>query len=296
MTGREAPRSVPGVTPVLRRRLQRFYGVVTRVSPRLAGRLALTLFLTPPRRRLETVDAPVFARARRSQVAVGGRTVRIFEWGDPSHDAILLLHGWGSHAARFGGFVTPLLGAGFRVVGFDAPAHGESAGRRSDLRQFRESLADVIGARGPVRGIVAHSLGGAAAVWLCAEAPPDALRALVCVGMPRDSGYMMESFALVIGLRDDARRYLREHFVAKFGDPPEAFSTHALAPRVTLPTLVVHDRDDDVAPLEHAQGFAAALPDGTLHVTHGLNHSGPLRDPATIGTIVAFLRAKATAG
>jgi pimeloyl-ACP methyl ester carboxylesterase len=107
--------------------------------------------------------------------------------------------------------------------------------------------------------------------------------------MPRDVGYMMESFMLVLDLRADVRAQLRRQFVARFGTTPESFSAHALAARLRLPTMVVHDEDDDVAPLEHARLFATGLGDGRLSITRGLNHSGPLRDATTIANIVAFI-------
>ena len=289
---RGAPRTVPGVTPRMRVRLQRLFAAATRVSPRLAARLALELFVLPPRRAMDAVDAPVVARAARPPLRLGRRRLHVLEWrpsgAPPDAPAVLLLHGWGSHAARFGHFVDPLLARGFRVIGIDAPAHGESAGRRSDLGQFRAALAAALARFAPVECIVAHSLGACAAVWQMADAPHPDVRALVLIGMPRDVGYVMESFELVLGLRPEVRAALRRQFGERFGAAPEAFSAHALADRLQVPTLVVHDEDDDVAPLEHARQFAGALGRGRLRATRGLNHSGPLRDAASIDVIAAF--------
>jgi pimeloyl-ACP methyl ester carboxylesterase len=278
----------------VRRRLRRFFEWATRLSPRLAARLALELFLRPPRRRMDAEDAPVVARATRRSLALGRGRIHALEWS-PEPDsaaplpAVLLLHGWGSHAARFGSFVEPMLAAGWRVIALDAPAHGESTGRRSDLGQFRDALGATLDELAPVRAIVAHSLGAAAAVWLLADEPHRDVRSLVVVGMPRDVGYMMESFMLVIDLREDVRELVRRRFVARFGTAPEGFSAHALAARLRVPTMVVHDEDDDVAPLEHATRFAGDLGRGRLSITRGLNHSGPLRDATTIANIVAFV-------
>jgi pimeloyl-ACP methyl ester carboxylesterase len=108
--------------------------------------------------------------------------------------------------------------------------------------------------------------------------------------MPRDVGYMLDSFCLVLDLGKDVQAGLRREFVRRFGATPEEFSPHALAARLHVPTLVVHDADDDVAPIEHAQQFVAGLGSGRLNITTGLNHSGPLRDPETIANIVAFVR------
>ncbi len=290
-----APRTIPGVTPQLRLRLRRFFGFATRLSPRLAARLALEMFLRPPRRRMDAQDVPVVARATRRSLTLGRGRVQAFEWSPPGataldpRPAVLLLHGWGSHAARFGSFVEPMLAVGWRVIAIDAPAHGESTGRRSDLAQFRGALAAALDELRPVQSIVAHSLGAAAAVWLLAEEPHRDVRSLVVVGMPRDIGYMMESFMLILDLREDVCAQVRRQFVERFGTAPEDFSAHALAERLHLPTMVVHDEDDDVAPLEHAHAFATGLGRGRLSITRGLNHSGPLRDATTIANIVAFI-------
>jgi pimeloyl-ACP methyl ester carboxylesterase len=281
------------------------FAFATRLSPAVAARLALELFLTPPRRKLDAVDVPVVARATRRALAAGRGRIAALEWppaaaaatapGSPAERAptVLLLHGWGSHAARFGHFVDPLTDDGFRVVGLDAPAHGDSTGRRCDLSQFRAALRVALTEFAPVTGIVAHSMGASAAVWQLADEPHPDVRALVVIGMPRDVAYMMESFALVLDLRADVAARLRALFAQRFGAPPEHFSAHALAERLAVPTLVVHDRDDDVAPAEHARAFAARLRHSHFRETLGLNHSGALRDAPTIDEIVAFLRRSA---
>lgn len=291
-----APRTIPGVTPELRARLRRLFAFTTRLSPLLAAKFALELFLTPPRRKLDAVDVPVVARARRRKLAVERGSVAALEWSPqtpaPAAPTVLLLHGWGSHAARFGDFVAPLTAAGYRVVGIDAPAHGDSTGRRSDLGQFRSALRVALAEFAPVTGIVAHSMGANAAVWQLADEPHPDVRALVVIGMPRDAGYMLESFALVLDLRADVARRLREQFTRRFGATPEQFSSHELAARLAVPTLVVHDSDDDVAPADHAREFAARLRQSHFRETRGLNHSGALRHADTIDEIVAFLRAQ----
>ncbi len=81
-------------------------------------------------------------------------------WG--SGPTVVLVHGWGSRASRLGALAVALVEAGFRVVAFDAPAHGESTGRFASLPEFARALVDVAEAAGPIHGLVGHSLGGAA--------------------------------------------------------------------------------------------------------------------------------------
>lgn len=296
MTGRAPPRNVPGLTPQLRVRLQRFFALATRVSPALAGRLALQLFITPPRRRIERQDIATLAQALRRPLRNDDLKARAFEWqaGSAPQPApgVLLLHGWGSHAPRFGSFVAPLRAAGFRAIGLDAPAHGESPGRTSDLPRFRLVLEAALQQFAPIRSVVAHSLGASATVWAVAERGRLGLESIVLIGMPRDIAYVMESFELLLGLRADVRAHLRRAFIARFGVAASRFSAHELASRLNLPVLVVHDEDDDVAPFDHALGFAERLAHGKVHATRGLQHSGALRDQATIARIVEFIAAQ----
>src|SRR5687767_14343915 len=161
-------RVVPGVSPKLQRRLRRFFALVQWVSVPLAGRLAFRLFLTPTRRKIEPGDAPIVAQAARATLRCGAETFTAWRWGEEG-PVVVLLHGWGSHAARFADFVGPLRAAGFSVIGIDAPAHGASPGRFSDLPRFRDSLAEVLRAHEPIHAVIGHSLGGGAVLTVLAE-------------------------------------------------------------------------------------------------------------------------------
>lgn len=289
----EVPRTIPGVTPAIRRRLQRLYRAATWIDPRLAARLALALFVTPGRGWLQESDARALGEARTSRLRFGAGHVQVYEWGR-GEQAVLLLHGWSSQVARLSSFVAPLTGAGFRVVGFDAPGHGGSSGWRADLVLIQHALHVVLERCGPVQGIVAHSLGARAALRLLAARPRADVRALALLSMPPDVRHMLEQFKLVLDLRDDVAALLEAQFVRQFGRP-ERHRPEAHARPLALPTLVVHDRHDDVAPLAHALALAQQLPRSELLVTDSLNHCGPLRDAATIGRVVGFLRCRCDA-
>ncbi len=282
-------RVVPGVSPRMQRRLRRFFAVVQFVSPSLAARLALRLFVTPPRRRLDPEDAPVVAQATRLSLRAGGDEFTIWRW-EGSGPTVVLLHGWGSHAARFGSFIAPLRAAGFSVIGIDAPAHGDSPGKYSDLPRFRDSLAEVLKAHDPIHAVIGHSLGGGAVLTVLAETEDYHPKKICLFGVPSDMDYILESFAMMLGLKMPALTKLRARFAERFGRPAQAISVAAAAPRVRIPVLVVHDEEDNVAPFTQGAALAAAIPGATLCRTNGLGHSGALRDRATIARVVEFLR------
>ena len=284
-------RVVPGVSPALQRRLRKFFAVLQWLSVSLAGRLAFRLFLTPQRRSIDAEDLPIVAQARKVRLRSGNDEFIVWQWGDRG-PCVVLLHGWGSHAARFGSFIAPLRAAGFSVIGIDAPAHGSSPGRLSDLPRFRDSLAAVLRAHAPVHAVVGHSLGGGAVLTVLAEITGHHPQKICLFGVPSDMDYILESFAMMLGLGDAARANLRERFTAHFGRPAAEISVAAAAPSVRIPVLVVHDEDDNVAPFAQGAALASAIPQATLWRTQGLGHSGALRDADTIERVVEFLRAE----
>jgi pimeloyl-ACP methyl ester carboxylesterase len=283
-------RVVPGVSPGLQRRLQRFFAFLQRISPTLAGWVALRMFLTPARRRVEAGDAPVLAEARKRHLRAGEHHFVAWQWGDQA-PWVVLLHGWGSHAARFGNFIAPLRAAGFSVIGIDAPAHGHSPGSQSDLLKFRDCLAEVLRTHSPVHAVVGHSLGGGALLTVLAETREHHPGKICLFGVPSDMDYILESFAMMLSLRDPARNSLRRQFEKRFGRSAKDISVLAAAPSVRMPVMVVHDDDDKVAPIAQGLAIAATLPGAVLIRTQGFGHSGALRDPATIARVVEFLRA-----
>src|SRR5881394_4412043 len=129
--------------------------------PELAGAWAERLFLTPPRTgggaaALDLIDA------RASFVEHHGRQIATWRWGENAAPAVILAHGWGGHAAQMRAFVFPLLGAGFRVIAYDQPAHGVSEGKLTGLPDFADLLTDLSWHHGGARAFIGHSLGAAA--------------------------------------------------------------------------------------------------------------------------------------
>ena len=281
-------RVVPGVSPALQRRLRRFFVFLQRLSPSLAGWVALRMFLTPARRRVEPGDAPIVAQARRRHLRAGLHHFVAWQWGD-SAPWVVVLHGWGSHAARFANFIEPLRSAGFSVIGIDAPAHGASPGRQSDLLRFRDCLAEVLRTHSPVHAVIGHSLGGGALLTVLAETNEHHPNKICLFGVPNDMDYVLESFAMMLALKPAAKANLDQRFQKRFGRTAKDISVLAAAPHVRVPVLVVHDDDDNVAPIAQGLKVAAALPGATLLRTQGFGHSGALRDPTTIECVVRFL-------
>ncbi|MFW5716721.1 MAG: hypothetical protein ACOC0E_04665, partial [Spirochaetota bacterium] len=79
------------------------------------------LFCTPPTTSLTGFDQKVLSGAKRSVVPFEDQQLSCYSWGEGK--TVLLVHGWGSRASHMALLGRSLARAGFRAIGFDAPAH-----------------------------------------------------------------------------------------------------------------------------------------------------------------------------
>ncbi len=283
-------RTIPGLSPALRGRLRRLFRFVSALSPALAARLAMRLFLTPIARPVAAAEARFLATARSLRLTTPLGRLQVYEWPGPAAaPAVLVVHGWISHAARMAEVIRALRGRGLRVVAFDAPAHGRSSGAQADLPAFRQAIDAVTAACGPFHGVLAHSFGAlTTTAWLSEQAPAQ-IRAVVLVGMMNNVGYVFESFAQAMALNPRVIAGFRALFRRRYGGEPETFSSDRLVAALRLPILVVHGGIDELVPVGHASQISSQLRDGRLLLVGHLGHSAPLRDPDTVAQIADFL-------
>lgn len=258
------------------------------LSSGIAAREALRLYQQPQRRKMDDSDVRMLELAKITNIESNNNMLRVLQWGTRG-PVVLLVHGWGSHAPRYANFVEEILERNWRALAFDAPGHGLSSGRQVGIADFRRAIDTVIAAYGPVDAVVAHSFGALAAASLLAEPAGAKLRAAVLVSMPKDAGYILDSFLIALDLDEPTAERVRERFAKQQGQSAASISVAPLAPRIRCPVLLVHDRNDGIVPFAHAEEIAALLPEGRLLLTQGMGHSALLRDASTIGAAIGFL-------
>jgi pimeloyl-ACP methyl ester carboxylesterase len=264
------------------------FALAGRLSPRLASRAAFEL-LTRPRGRNPPqpweLEPPSTALAPEPLRLPGG--IHALSWGGPG-PLVLAVHGWRGRPTQFRRIAEALVPAGLRVVALDAPGHGASPGRRATPRLVADSMLEAAAALGRVRAVVGHSLGGAAAA-IAVEFGLEVPR-LVLLGAPSRPSPMIAGFADRIGLPPRARRALDARFDAHAGRPVAQLDVVALALPPGVAALVVHDRDDEVIPVEEAQRLEAAWPSARFLYTNGLGHRGILADAEVVRVVADFIR------
>ncbi len=194
--------------------------------------------------------------------------------------------------------------AGFNVLMLDLRANGESEGERvtlgyREVRDVRAALSWLESRGFGPPNVVLHgwSMGGATVVR---AAPGSGVAAVV-----EEAGYA------------DLPPLLRERLPEASGLPaffnpgiflmgkvfldidPWAVRPKEDAQRLSeegVPFMIIHSRDDEVIPFEHAESFAAAYPDAVFWELKGYDHVAAYTHPEYRERLVNFLDEAATSG
>lgn len=252
--------------------------------PTVASLLAARLWGTPPRAPVRLEQRQWLERAERLKVNAGGSTVAAYAWGDGP--TVLLVHGWGGHAGQLTGFVEGLVGAGRRVVAFDAPSHGETRGGTPSIPGFAEVAHAIAAREGGVETVIAHSFGAAAMAFALSRGL-ETSRA-VFLAPPATMSGAAERFAQMVALHPRALDQMRKRIEQRLSISWEQLEVMSNAHRMRSRLLVIHDEGDREVPLADGEAIAAAWPAATLITTAGLGHHRLVRDPEVVRRAVEF--------
>ena len=258
-------------------------------APGVAAGLFEKALLTPDK--VRRCDQPLPGSESASfRIPYGNGWLAAWSWGDGP--TVLLLHGWGSGAASLGVFVGPLLERGFRVVAFDAPAHGQSDGTRTNMVDYAGAVLQVGRAVGPLHGVVAHSFGAPAAALATRHGlQPERM---VMMAPPQNIIDLSMEVGELLGFPRHVCELMGQRLAERLRIDWEELATDRLVEGLEAPLLVVHDRDDRTVPWTHGATIAEAARDGELLSTEGLGHSDIKTDPDVQRHVLDFVTGKAS--
>jgi len=259
--------------------------LLSRIAPPLAVRLASRLFSIPRRAQVRAYEEEVLERADRFSHDFEGQRLRGYAWGDGP--VVFFLHGWGSRGSRFALFVDPLVRAGFRVITWDAPAHGDSQGRTTNAPTIARAFRSVADSTGPLHAIVAHSLGS----WVAALSLQNGVDAdrVAFIAPPGDLHFFSRNFIAALGFSAPIHAGMEALFERRTGIPWQRLTVQGLSEGQTAPLIVIHDRHDATVPLDQARLLTEGWPGASLLETSGLGHRAIMKDPEVIEAVVRFL-------
>ncbi len=247
-------------------------------------------FFSPARYEVKPPDREVLEWGNNYRLPFEGGELAVTTWGSQG-PAVLLMHGWGGARAQMTGLVDPLLFAGYRVVAYDHPAHGESDGKLTNLLEIAPTLDLIAKQEGNFDAILAHSFGTLIASYALVHRnfpPPSRLVYFGAFNRLMDS---LPRFQSLANLPDEIMDGLRDMLYENFGkEVLDSIVNETLTPQLDIPALMFHDSADNVTPIEDSRAIAQAWKSAQLIETEGLGHRGALQSDAIHEQVVKFLK------
>jgi pimeloyl-ACP methyl ester carboxylesterase len=282
----------------------RSFRTVVPQDPQLWGEFAFQRFCTPATSRYRSADHEVLVERARfhlrnaSAVRVAARgcdlQAYVFEpegaWNGAS---VLLVHGWTSEASFMTAFAEHFRKRGFRVVLFDFPAHGRSLPERASLIDCAHAVRHVAETLGPIEFVLAHSLGGMAALLAGGGGPPMPracpFLGFVLVAMPNHFSVVTRTFGQDEGLSPEAQQAYEQRLEAIAQRRIADFTGINLLREAGRPALILHSRDDADVAFADAQEIAAACAGAELMAFDDMGHRKILYAPPAVRAATAYV-------
>ncbi|MGL4611941.1 MAG: alpha/beta hydrolase [Trueperaceae bacterium] len=270
----------------LRRIMRRsVFKTISYVDPQRAAQLASRIFSTPRSRPFTEEDKCILAKGQVLSLK-SGLTATV--WGDKKEETVLLIHGWQRHRASLGKFIEPLVEQGRRVVAVDAPAHGDSPGKKTNPLEYAKAILTVGKELGKLDGIIAHSMGGGATLIALSQGLQ--AKRIVLLASAANWEYQMRFFATYLGLSERAASRLVKVLEAQAQIDVDKLDSAYVCKGLQQNALLFHDPEDLRVPYKDSVAIAEQLPHAQLVTVRGLGHGGILKDEDVIRRSVTFLK------
>lgn len=257
-------------------------------SPNLATLFAAKLFTSPIKHKIPKREWEMDAKSTQKWIEIQkiNKKVMLYQYGT-SDKKILLVHGWSGRGTQLYKIADELLKAGYSTISFDAPAHGKSPGKTTIMADFVETILEINQQFGPFEAAVGHSLGGMSLLNSVKKGLE--IHNLVIIGSGDIVQDILDDFVAKLKLKPNIGSRLRIHFEKKYRLEMDSFSGYKSAMEISIPVLVIHDKNDAEVPVSAAIHVHKHLKNGKLYLTEGLGHRKILGNPEVIEKVVRFI-------
>lgn len=262
------------------------------ISERLSGWYFERIFFTPFRFKTPEKELEAELTAQEFQVLIPGKKIQCYQWGHEAKPYVLVVHGWAGRATQFRRFIAPFNKAGYRVIGFDGPAHGKSEGKRTTIAEFDEVMKQLSAIKGNPEGIIAHSFGGGASLYAISKGLP--VTKLINIASPTMADRIIQSYLRAIGGSWKTGENFKALIRQKHGKSFEEFTALHLIKQVPqdLKLMLVHDEGDKEVDISQVYELIKVFPSARFLATKGLGHNRILKDDRVIAECVDFITGK----
>ncbi len=239
--------------------------------PKKAVNKAYILFCTPRKGKILPEQEEFLEDAEDAIVHVGDTQIQTYRWASLG-ETVLMVHGWESNAHRWKALIQKLHKKGFNVIAFDAPAHGNSSGKILNVPLYTTCLQKMVELYRP-NHIMGHSVGGMTTIFHQYSYPNQEIQKLVVLAPPSELSRIMQGYQEILKLSPKFMNALDQFFKDEHGFYFKEFSVSDFAKKLTHKGLLIHDKNDDIAPYNEAEDIGKNWNDVQFISTVDYGHS-----------------------
>jgi pimeloyl-ACP methyl ester carboxylesterase len=258
-----------------------------RLAPNVTKDMLLKRFFKPMSYAPTPFETQYLENGTSFHIYVHEKKVRCWKWG--RGPAILFVHGWNGRGVNLAYFFQSLFDAGYSVISYDAPAHGDSDGQFTNYFELTDTVRAFFDPSlgFDIQGIIAYSIGASAAINCISKeklsidtvliAPALKLKELLFNHFNHHGVPKIVYQSLIAGLE----RY--------YGYDLHQDNPYDLAKTIAAKMLIVHDKDDRTIPYRESKILSEKTDNVDLYTTEGLGHKLILRDKVVVDYITSYI-------
>ena len=257
------------------------------ISGNLAGIWAGKLFFSPRKKHKYSLNLKDMKTNWVDFTSTFGDSERCKIYQAGSGPTILLAHGWEGSAYSYSALSEQLVNAGYRVLLFDFPAHGQSSGKKTNLEELQRFIKQLSNKEQDLHAIIGHSFGAFATAYAIANDLN--VKQFISISSPVDMDFILDSLCETIGASENTRNQLITKIEAILKAPYACASIEKNKLLSNVKGMIIHDQKDKVVPFKQAKKLSNVWPNATFLTTSGLGHSRILKDDIVIEKIINYL-------
>ncbi|MDD7886485.1 alpha/beta fold hydrolase [Flavivirga sp. 57AJ16] len=264
-----------------------YINLISYFSPKYAAKLAIKLFSTPQKGRLNEKEKQYLNTAVQEEIMHENISIKTYCWKGEK-EPVLLAHGWESNAYRWKSLIEILKSLNYTVIALDAPGHGHSSGKLFNALLYSECI-HAVAKKFEINTIVGHSVGGTASIFSQYKKQLASIEKIILLGAPADFVGVFKRYETMMGYNKKVSLAMAQYVLREFNHLPEYYSAPDFAKDIEAKILVVHDKKDRIIPYSDGLKFKKNHKKVEFIGTKGFGHG--LKNEAVHSYVIDFLNA-----
>jgi len=261
------------------------FPILESIAPSVAVKWAVKLFLTPFQFGFTPTEKQHLDKFKMHDVIISRFKIRTYEIGEGP--LIICVHGWAGRGMQFYKMAIDLADAGYKLLLIDAPAHGMSEGKMSNLFEYTEVFIGLKEKQDNLVAVIGHSLGAASISLAISEGSK--VPAFISLAAPVVAQDILDEFANRLNVNKTTIHGMRKKAVTTFSRTFDSVTMETTFKVVDCPVLAIHGSNDFDVPIYHLDVLKKIKPETEIRRIEGIGHRRILKDERVIKEIKNWL-------